>query len=147
MGFSLRKTGDYKQAYTFYRKALDFDPDHKGALEYLGRALCRNRAGREGAARMSSRLKKLCPGGCEELADLEQRNRAQRQGQLRLCDAVIRRWRRPRLSAASCSPRFSCTRPGASLPPIRRRLPICRLSACPGNSCRSRLRSNWAAVF
>jgi tetratricopeptide (TPR) repeat protein len=36
MGFSLRKTGDYKQAYTFYRKALDFDPDHKGALEYLG---------------------------------------------------------------------------------------------------------------
>ena len=36
MGFSLRKTGDYKQAYTFYRKALDFDPEHKGALEYLG---------------------------------------------------------------------------------------------------------------
>src|ERR1700747_3495143 len=36
MGFALRKTGDYKQAYTFYRKALDFDPDHKGAHEYLG---------------------------------------------------------------------------------------------------------------
>ena len=36
MGFALRKTGDYKQAYTFYRKALDFDPEHKGALEYLG---------------------------------------------------------------------------------------------------------------
>ena len=36
MGFSLRKTGYYKQAYTFYRKALDFDPEHKGALEYLG---------------------------------------------------------------------------------------------------------------
>ena len=36
MGFSLRKTGDYSQAYTFYRKALDFDPEHKGALEYLG---------------------------------------------------------------------------------------------------------------
>jgi tetratricopeptide (TPR) repeat protein len=33
MGFSLRKTGDYKQAYTFYRKALDFNPEHKGALE------------------------------------------------------------------------------------------------------------------
>ena len=31
---SLRKTGDYKQAYTFYRKALEFDPEHKGALEY-----------------------------------------------------------------------------------------------------------------
>ena len=36
MGFALRKTGDYQQAYTFYRKALDFDPNHKGALEYLG---------------------------------------------------------------------------------------------------------------
>ena len=36
MGFSLRKTGDPKQAYTFYRKALDFNPEHKGALEYLG---------------------------------------------------------------------------------------------------------------
>src|SRR5256886_15087714 len=49
MGFSLRKTGDYKQAYTFYRKALEFDPEHKGALEYLGelyeigRASCRER--------------------------------------------------------------------------------------------------------
>ena len=32
MGFSLRKSGDPKQAYTFYRKALDFDPEHKGAL-------------------------------------------------------------------------------------------------------------------
>src|SRR5262249_48102757 len=31
MGFSLRKIGDTKQAYTFYRKALDFDPEHKGA--------------------------------------------------------------------------------------------------------------------
>ena len=29
MGFALRKTGDYKQAYTFYRKALDFDPEHR----------------------------------------------------------------------------------------------------------------------
>ena len=36
LGFSLRKTGDLKQAFTFYGKALDFDPQHKGALEYLG---------------------------------------------------------------------------------------------------------------
>src|ERR1700752_108002 len=34
--YSLRKSGDPKQALTFYRKALDFDPQHKGALEYLG---------------------------------------------------------------------------------------------------------------
>ena len=33
--FSLRNTGDYKQAFTYYGKALDFDPNHKGAREYL----------------------------------------------------------------------------------------------------------------
>ena len=31
LGYSLRKSGDKKGAYTFYRKALEFDPDHKGA--------------------------------------------------------------------------------------------------------------------
>ena len=70
MGFDLRKTGDYKQAYTFYRKALDFDPDHKGALEYLGELYVET--GQVEKARENVvLLKKLCPGGCEELADLE----------------------------------------------------------------------------
>ena len=70
MGFSLRKTGDYKQAYTFYRKALDFDPEHKGALEYLGELYVET--GQVDKARENAvLLKKLCPSGCEELADLE----------------------------------------------------------------------------
>jgi tetratricopeptide (TPR) repeat protein len=70
MGFSLRKSGDYKQAYTFYRKALDFDPEHKGALEYLGELYVET--GQVDKARENLvLLKKLCPGGCEELADLE----------------------------------------------------------------------------
>jgi tetratricopeptide (TPR) repeat protein len=70
MGFSLRKTGDYKQAYTFYRKALEFDPEHKGALEYLGELYVET--GEIDKARQNVvLLKKLCPGGCEELADLE----------------------------------------------------------------------------
>ena len=70
MGFALRKTGDYKQAYTFYRKALDFDPEHKGALEYLGELYVET--GQVEKARENAvLLKKLCPGGCEELADLE----------------------------------------------------------------------------
>jgi Flp pilus assembly protein TadD len=70
MGFSLRKTGDYKQAYTFYRKALDFDPAHKGALEYLGELYVET--GQLDKARENVvLLRKLCPSGCEELADLE----------------------------------------------------------------------------
>src|SRR5712672_4880704 len=70
MGFSLRKTGDYKQAFTFYRKALDFDPEHKGALEYLGELYVET--GQIDKARENVvLLKRLCPSGCEELADLE----------------------------------------------------------------------------
>src|SRR6516165_10434838 len=70
MGYSLRKTGDYKQAYTFYRKALDFDPDHKGALEYLGELYVET-GQIEKAKENVVLLKKLCPSGCEELADLQ----------------------------------------------------------------------------
>ena len=71
MGFSLRKTGDYKQAYTFYRKALDFDPAHLGALEYLGELYVET-GQVEKAKENVVILKRLCPFGCEELADLEQ---------------------------------------------------------------------------
>jgi tetratricopeptide (TPR) repeat protein len=71
MGFCLRKTGDYKQAYTFYRKALDFDPEHKGALEYLGELYVET-GQIDKAKEHVALLKKLCPGGCEELTDLEQ---------------------------------------------------------------------------
>jgi tetratricopeptide (TPR) repeat protein len=70
MGFALRKTGDTRQAYTYYRKALDFDPRHKGALEYLGELYVET--GQIDKARENvALLKTLCPNGCEELADLE----------------------------------------------------------------------------
>ena len=70
MGYSLRKTGDYKQAYTFYRKALDFNPNHKGALEYLGELYVET-GQIEKAKENIVRLQQLCPSGCEELADLQ----------------------------------------------------------------------------
>ena len=71
IGFSLRKTGDYAQALTFYRKALELDPEHKGALEYLGELYVET--GQLDKAREHVvLLRKLCPAGCEELADLEQ---------------------------------------------------------------------------
>ena len=71
VGFSLRKTGDQKQAFTYYRKALDFDPQHKGALEYLGELYVET-GQIEKAKQNAEQLKKLCPGGCEELADLQE---------------------------------------------------------------------------
>jgi tetratricopeptide (TPR) repeat protein len=36
LGFSLRKSGDMKNALGFYLKALKLNPRHKGAHEYLG---------------------------------------------------------------------------------------------------------------
>jgi len=70
LGFSLRKSGDLATAYTFYRKALDFDPEHKGALEYLGE-LYVERGELAKAREHVVLLRKLCPQGCEELEDLE----------------------------------------------------------------------------
>jgi Flp pilus assembly protein TadD len=70
LGYSLRKSGDRKSALTFYQKALEFDPDHKGALEYLGELYVE--MGDLGKARENlARLEKLCPQGCDELSDLK----------------------------------------------------------------------------
>jgi Flp pilus assembly protein TadD len=70
LGFSLRKTRDYANALTFYRKALDFDPNHKGAHEYLGELYVET--GELAKAREQLVvLSKLCPQGCEEREDLE----------------------------------------------------------------------------
>jgi Flp pilus assembly protein TadD len=70
LGFSLRRSGDYKTAYTYYRKALEFDPNHKGALEYLGELYVET-GDLPKAREHVVLLRKLCPGGCEELEDLE----------------------------------------------------------------------------
>jgi len=70
LGFSLRKSGDLKQAYTYYRKALEFDPDHKGALEYLGELYVET-GDLPKAREHLAKLQKLCPQSCEELEDLE----------------------------------------------------------------------------
>ena len=70
MGFSLRKTGDYPNALTFYKKALDFDANHKGAREYLGELYVETRDLPKAREQLAV-LEKLCPQGCEEREDLE----------------------------------------------------------------------------
>jgi Flp pilus assembly protein TadD len=71
LGFSLRRSGDTATALTFYKKALELDPDHKGALEYLGELYVQ--IGDLAKAREHvAKLAKLCPQGCEELEDLQQ---------------------------------------------------------------------------
>jgi Flp pilus assembly protein TadD len=71
LGFSLRNQGDTGTAQTWYQKALEFDPDHKGALEYQGELYVK--LGDMANARANlAKLVKLCPQGCEERADLEE---------------------------------------------------------------------------
>jgi tetratricopeptide (TPR) repeat protein len=70
MGYSLRKIGDYPTSLTFYKKALDFDADHKGAREYLGE-LYVEMGDLPKAREQLAVLTKLCPQGCEEREDLE----------------------------------------------------------------------------
>jgi Flp pilus assembly protein TadD len=70
MGFSLRKSGDVKQASTFYMKALDLDPNHKGALEYQGELYLQIGDVDHAKANLA-KLATLCPQGCEERDELE----------------------------------------------------------------------------
>lgn len=70
LGFSLRKSGDLRAAATYYGKALEFDPDHRGALEYQGELFVET--GQLSRARVNlERLRQLCTQGCEERDDLQ----------------------------------------------------------------------------
>jgi Flp pilus assembly protein TadD len=70
LGFTLRKTGDYKTALTYYTKALELKPDHKAAREYLGELYVET-GDMDKAKEQLASLEKLCPVGCEERADLQ----------------------------------------------------------------------------
>ena len=69
LGFTLRKTGDYRTSLTYYTKALEFEPDHKAAREYLGELYVET-GDMAKANDQLARLTMLCPNGCEERDDL-----------------------------------------------------------------------------
>ncbi|MES0100284.1 tetratricopeptide repeat protein [Mesorhizobium sp. M0019] len=70
LGFTLRKTGDYTTALTYYTKALELKPDHKAAREYLGELYVETGDMAKARQQLAS-LTQLCPAGCEERADLQ----------------------------------------------------------------------------
>jgi len=70
LGFSYRKSGDLKQAATFYQKALDTDPNFKPTLEYQGEMFLMS-GDVESAKKNLAKLAMLCPTGCDEKSDLE----------------------------------------------------------------------------
>lgn len=71
LGFSHRKIKKFDSAERNYQRALRLDPEHKGALEYMG-GLYLETNRRAQAEELLALLEKLCPEGCEELDDLRQ---------------------------------------------------------------------------
>lgn len=71
LGFSLRKSGDMKNAEGFYLKALKLNPSHKGAHEYLGELYVETGHIDKAKAHLAT-LAELCGNTtCEEYEDLE----------------------------------------------------------------------------
>ena len=70
MGYTLRKAGDFKTSLTYYTKAIEMQPEHKAAREYLGELYVET-GNMEKAKEQLAVLAKLCPGGCEEREDLQ----------------------------------------------------------------------------
>lgn len=71
LGYSYRKSKDFNRAERNYMRALRLDPDHKGALEYVGELYLETNR-RDKAEESLARLEELCPQGCEELEDLRE---------------------------------------------------------------------------
>ena len=65
--FALRKSGDLEKAEIFYNKALNIDPEHKGALEYLGELYVDTKR-KDKANQLLSKLKNC---KCEEYSELK----------------------------------------------------------------------------
>jgi len=70
LGFSYRNLKQYELALTHYRRAIELDPRHRGAHEYIGETylLIGDLAG---AQRHLVALKEICLLPCEELNDLD----------------------------------------------------------------------------
>ena len=67
MGFTSRKTGNFKEAENYYLKGLDLDPTHKGINEYLGELYVQT----DRIDKANERLAVLKNCNCEEYQDLE----------------------------------------------------------------------------
>ncbi len=71
LGYTLRMTGQYDTSLSYYNKALELQPDHKAAHEYLGELYLQTGNTEQAKLQLAS-LKQLCPAGCEELKDLQE---------------------------------------------------------------------------
>lgn len=69
LGYAHRKLGQFDPSLTNYLKALELDPDHRAAHEYLGE-LYLQMGDLQKAEAQADRLSRLCFFGCDELREL-----------------------------------------------------------------------------
>ena len=67
MGFTSRKTGNFKEAENYYLKGLNLDPKHNGINEYLGELYVQTNR----IDKANERLAVLKNCDCDEYQDLE----------------------------------------------------------------------------
>ena len=97
MGFAFRKLGNFQKALAHYYKALELNPYHRGALEYLGETYlemgCALKA-RETLARLEAVCRRVVRNDakngwkpqCEEWGDLNQATQVHRKPLRQTCD-------------------------------------------------------------
>ena len=71
LGYSHRKLEIYEEALEYYLTALELDPNHIGANEYLGELYLETDQP-DKAAEQVAMLETLCPEGCEALTELQE---------------------------------------------------------------------------
>jgi len=70
LGYAYRQSGQLQPAFTHYQKALQLNPRHRGAHEYIGEAyLMANNPAK--AEEHLAALQRICLIPCEEYADLK----------------------------------------------------------------------------
>jgi tetratricopeptide (TPR) repeat protein len=70
LGFTYRETGDLDEALGYYNRALEIDPDHAAAREYLGELYLKQNLPKMADVELTA-LKRICASGCEARKELE----------------------------------------------------------------------------
>jgi tetratricopeptide (TPR) repeat protein len=70
LGFSYRNLKQYDLAFKHYKRAIEIDPRHRGAHEYIGEAYLMT-GDLASAQKHLAALKQICLLPCEEMKDLE----------------------------------------------------------------------------
>lgn len=79
LGYAYRNAGQLEPAFKHYQRALQLEPRHLGAHEYIGEAyLITNNPAK--AEEHLAALKRLCPSVCEEYDDLKKKIAQYRAG-------------------------------------------------------------------